>query len=540
MRSTAWIRIVPDPEFALFARLHSRCRSSGAFARYTDPAHARTRAKTLLIVRLTRDSTVRIPARTNGRPLREEGAAEDVIPDVRAFLEDRRTQTDQWFFLVRMILGVGLAGYLLVDALGKAGISTVEIVLVGTYLLCNVLVWFTASPSFRFKAWFFAGLDFLIILLHRHLFLFEATVDPNATMVAFLSLMVVAYVSYGDAKLISVLAIATIVATGFSIWLELWRLDGLALAVRPADISFRTQPLRVLLLLAYLSAVGLVSRLVARRLELQVTTYGAEIRQRAEGAMTAAVERAKRERLEELNRLKRDFISILSHELRTPIAPLRTSLELVQRELNGNHSAQEMIDIAVEASTRLQRLVQDYTRLAELLTLETGMLEQWNMRLRDLLVQILPAPYADRFLLDGVEKLTVSGDPRLLGGAIVALIRRAELVTPADLGISIRARRSGSDVELAVHDPLSYVDQDSTLNLSDLFACSSERTFFSANTGLELILAQHSIHRAGGDIRVESARDRGTVVFITVPAAQPGRPWLGRDELRAELSAFAF
>ncbi len=475
-----------------------------------------------------------------GKPNRSDSSVQDVLGDVRSFLADRRAQTDQWFFLVRMILGLGLVGYLLVDALGNAGSSPVQLVLVGTYLLCNLFVWLVAARRFGYSAWFYAAFDVLFFLLQRHLFLFEATVDPNATMVGFFSLLLVAYVSYGDRRLIAAMATVMLVGTAISFWVDVMTLENPALGASLGAVSFRTHPLRVLTLLAYLGAVGLVAHMLARRLEIQVTSYSSQLMNRAQAAMTTAVERARRERLEELNRLKRDFISVLSHELRTPIAPLRTSLEMVQHELNDSHSAREMMDIAIEASTRLQRLVQDYTRLAELLTLEGTGLESWNLRLADLLHCVIPETERHRYDFDGTAELAVSGDPRLLSGAIVALVRRAELVTPEHEIISIRGQGLGQTVIFSVHDPVSYLDQDSTINLTDPFAYSSERAYFSANTGLELILAQHSIQRVGGSMRVESSRENGTTVHVTIASARPGYPWIGRDELRQELATFAF
>lgn len=475
-----------------------------------------------------------------GKPDRNENVVSDELGDVRSFLADRRAHTDQWFFLVRMILGLGLVGYLLVDALGSSGSSPVQLVLVGTYLLCNLFVWLVASRRFGYSAWFYAGLDILFFTLQRHLFQFEATVDPNATMVGFFSLLLISYVSYGDKRLISAMAFVMVAAIGLTYWSDVLTLDDPMLGATLGAITFRTHPLRILTLLAYLGAVGLVAHVLARRLEIQVTSYSAQLLNRAQAAMTTAVERARRERLEELNRLKRDFISVLSHELRTPIAPLRTSLEMVQHEVRDNHTACEMTEIAIEAATRLQRLVQDYTRLAELLTLEGTGLESWNLRLADLLHCLIPESERHRYYFEGTAELAVSGDPRLLSGAIVALVRRAELVTPHHDIITIRGQSLGQTVIFSVHDPASYLDQDSTLNLTDPFAYSTERAYFSANTGLELILAQHSIQRIGGHMRVESTRDNGTTVHVSMASARPDIPWIGREELRQELATFAF
>ena len=462
----------------------------------------------------------------------EEPAAQDVLVDVRSFLTERRVQTDQWFFLVRMVLAIGAVGYLVVSPLSTSSGTPTDLVLVGTYLLANVSVFLVADRSFGYTRWFYAALDFVFLLLLRHLFLFEALVDPNATMVGFFSLLLVAYVSYSDPRLLGSLAVGALAATGVTLWLDVANVLGSALA-------YRSHPLRAVLLFAYLSVVGVVTYMLARRLRSQVTAYSSELLKRAQSAMGTAVERARRERLEELNQLKHDFIAVLSHELRTPITPLRTSLEMVRSELVGTESsAREMVEIAIEASIRLQRLVQDYTRLAELLTMDTPNSERYNLSLIEVLGTLLPEHTRGRFFFHHLEDLSVAGEPRLLGGAILALTRRAQLVTPGGEMITFRGYAENHDVVFSIHDPASYVEAKAILDLEDPFAYSSERTYFAANTGLELILAQHSIRRMGGHIWIESAPDEGTTVFVSVPGAREDVRWMSVDELRQELSAF--
>ena len=482
------------------------------------------------------------------RATRKSAASDDLV-DAKDFLVKSRARTDRWFFLVRMLLGLGLLGYLVVDLSAFGGITTSELSLVAGYLVTNLMVWAAADRLSGNTRWLFAGVDITFFVLQRHLFLFEATVDPNTTLVGFFSLLLIAYVSYSDPRLVGTMALVMVVSVGSAVWLDVLRLDNPQLGPVLGEITFRTRPLRILLQIGFLSTVGLISFVLARRLCHQFAAYGDEMTKRARAAMHTAViacaqrtrmhtavERARRERLEELNDLKRNFIAILSHELRTPITPLRTSLELVNRELDGNAATREVLGIAMEAFDRLQRLIQDYVRLAELLTLDGAEQKRCNFRMIDLLEAILPEGTEQRLLCVGVEDLTISGDPRLLGGAILALVRRAELVTPEHEAISVSGQSEGASSFLSIHDPTSFLDAESTKDLSDPFAYSSERTFMSGNTGLELILAQHSVERVGGGLTVDSSPENGTTVHVRLPQARSGDVWLGDEELRDELS----
>lgn len=456
----------------------------------------------------------------------------EILGDVRAFLADRHAQTDRWFFMVRMTLGLLLVGYLTIDAVNPAGVGPSKMLLVLGYLLANLAVWFLGGgPGFTFARWIYAGLDFAFLLAPRHLFHFEALVDPNATMVGLFTLLLIAYTVYSDPLLSRALAAATLAATVLTVGLDVAR------DAAEASWLYRSYPLRVILLLSYLGSFCLVTTLLARRLRQQVLNYGVELQKRMHASMTTAVERTRREKLEELNRLKHNFIAVLSHELRTPIAPLRSSLEIVRSEMGPEAERHELLNIALESASKLQRLVQDYTQLAELLTTEHNGLLRWNIRVAAL-VEVLREGMEQHLVeTDGLDDLVVSADPRLLGGALLALMRRADLVTSPEAPVTVRGYADGASVVLSVHDPESYLEPDVVQSLDDPFLSSSERTFFSPNTGIELVLAQHSIQRLGGKLRIDSDRGHGTTVYCILPGRQYGIQWLNDAQIRHELEA---
>jgi hypothetical protein len=100
--------------------------------------------------------------------------------------------------MVRMTLGLLLVGYLTIDAVHPAGVGPSKMLLVLGYLLANLAVWFLGGPGFAYARWVYAALDFVFLLCPRHLFQFEALVDPNATMVGLFTLLLIAYTVYSD------------------------------------------------------------------------------------------------------------------------------------------------------------------------------------------------------------------------------------------------------------------------------------------------------------------------------------------------------
>ncbi|MEX0746401.1 MAG: HAMP domain-containing sensor histidine kinase [Rhodothermales bacterium] len=455
----------------------------------------------------------------------------EIAGSVDRFIRERRGHLDRWFFAIRTTLGLGAAGYLSVDALQDLeGVSEIMLVL-ATYVALNTVTWAYSGKSGTHARWIYMAIDLAFVLVLRHAFVFEVLVDANATMVAFFTLILLTYTVYGDPALNRVLAGLTISAAALTLCLDLVGRHMLESGV----LTYRRYPLRVLLILSYLSAFCLLTYALASRLREHVLDYAVELHKRLEAVMTTAAERTRREKLEQLNRLKRDFIEVLSHELRTPLTPLRSSLEMMRSTRFREKDDTELLGIALASTAKLHRLVQDYTQLAELLTDERDSVLRWNIRLLTLLDALQTEADLKRVVVEDVDDLVVSADPRLLAAAILSLIRRAQLVSSPSSLVTLRGFAEGSGVVLAIHDPESQIECDIGDMLDDPFMISSERTFGSRNTGLELILARHSLQRIGGSLRIVSGDGRGTTVLCSLPGRRHGSQWLNESQIRFEI-----
>ena len=457
-------------------------------------------------------------------------APPEIASNVERFVQERRGQLDRWFFGIRITLGLTVAGYLSIDLLQGRPATTAIMFTLGAYLAANTATWLYCGARGKHARWIYMSVDFLFVLLLRHAFLFEVLVDPNATMVAFFTLMLLTYTGYADPALSRMLAVLTVAVTALTLCLDM-----VGAAVPESGVLvYRRYPLRVVLILAYLGAFCLVTSALAFRLREHILDYAVELQKRLETAMANSVERSRTEKLEQLNRLKRDFIEVLSHELRTPLTPLRSSLELL-RSTNPKEDDAVLLSIALESTDKLNRLVQDYTRLAELLADERNGVLRWNIKLDSFLDTLRTEHDMSRVVVEDVEDVVVSANPRLLAAALLSLIRRAQLVSSSNSTVTIRAKIQESQVLLSIHDPDSCLDCDVVGMLDDPFLASNERTFDSRNTGLELVLARHSLQRIGGSLHVLSAEDAGTTVVCSLPGRQHGSQWLSEREIKFEV-----
>ena len=464
-----------------------------------------------------------------------ESLPSEVHKDLGLFLLERRAYTDSWFFLLRVSIALGIIGYLAIDAV-ENGRGQVEAVLwVAGYIFGNIAVHVFSNYGFQYARWGYAGLDFLVIMLLRHHFQSDALLDPNATMIGLLSLLLIAYVHYSDVRLTSVMVVLVLVVTVLTLWINILLIP-LESPLLVSVASYYAQPLPALLLLSFMGAVSVTAHRLTHRLYAHLLRFSLSQHKRTKAAVTSSVERSRRELLEALNKLKRDFITVISHELRNPISPLLSSLDILESELNEEDRSNVMLDIARESAARIQRIITDYTKLAELITLDDESLLRWNIRLNDLLLVLQEQTDKHPRIMGNIDDLVVCTDPRLFGGALLALMRRAEIHTSKEDIITVRGCSDNGEVVMSIHDPSSFLDKQTIDSLDDPFALTDERAFSAQpNTGLELILARHSLRRLGGSFEIDSSPNYGTTVHCIVPGQQSGTRWLSDAKLRQAL-----
>ena len=148
-------------------------------------------------------------------------------------------------------------------------------------------------------------------------------------MIGLFSLQLIAYVHYSDVRLTSVMVVAVLITTVITLWINAAYRDSTLLA---SVDSYYYRPLLALLLLSFMAAISVITHRLVHRLYAQLIRFSKEQYKRTKAAVSTAVERSRRERVEELNKLKQDFITVISHELRNPITPLLSSLDILAFE----------------------------------------------------------------------------------------------------------------------------------------------------------------------------------------------------------------
>jgi len=238
--------------------------------------------------------------------------------------------------------------------------------------------------------------------------------------------------------------------------------------------------------------------------------------------------------LEEVARVKSEFISIASHELRTPISVIKGFVELFSNGTLGTTSEKQQSALAaIERSLRsLTRIAEDATRVAQIesdrLVLSVGEHDVEGLVRQGVSIAVGDAPDRDLSITTEVEPdlapALVDG-PRLTQ-ALANLVRNAIRFTPDGGRIEVRGIREGDDLVLSVRDsgigiPEAKMEEvlRRSFSVRDSLNHHSSGTleFNSAGLGLGLTLARGIVEAHGGAIGAVSRPDKGSTFSIRVP-----------------------
>jgi PAS domain S-box-containing protein len=243
-------------------------------------------------------------------------------------------------------------------------------------------------------------------------------------------------------------------------------------------------------------------------------------------ALEIGLQRQVRE-LEELDRMRTEFVATVSHELRTPLTSIIGEVELLADGDLGELTAiqERAMDMIGRNSARLLTLIDD------LLTLNHSEANALQLNLEATSVQALIDDARGQVAELAAGKpvaLTVDCDPRVgdlladpaqLDRALLNLLTNAVKFTPPGGTVTLEARRHDDDVVLRVRDTGVGIPEDEQDRLFTRFFRSSTATSLAIQgTGLGLVIVKQIVEQHGGTITVASAPGQGTTVTVILPA----------------------
>jgi len=227
----------------------------------------------------------------------------------------------------------------------------------------------------------------------------------------------------------------------------------------------------------------------------------------------------------EVSRMKSDFVSFVTHQLRTPLAGIKWMLELTSKEPDVPPDAQSYVQDAREAAQRLIHLVNDLLGISRIqmgkIELEMGEVDLCEVA-KSVVEEFGNAAEEKGIGLhascptDGVP--VVPGDKQKLRDSVLNLVDNAIRYT--DKGsVEVSVRREINDLVVRVEDTGPGLDADEARKLFESFQRGDVgRKHWAEGSGLGLYIAREFIALHGGAIWAESpGKGLGSTFVIRIP-----------------------
>lgn len=235
--------------------------------------------------------------------------------------------------------------------------------------------------------------------------------------------------------------------------------------------------------------------------------------------------------LDESTQARSSFISMISHEFRTPLHAINGFLSLVLSEQVGelNERQREFLGYVQDSAEHLILLVQDIILLAKV-DLQELEVHCADLALPNVVAQVLRdmQPMASKAGVILQSQLPprfphLWADEARLQQALINLIHNALKFTPAGGSITIHARRAGDMAEISVKDTGSGVpleDRPPAFGFGPIYQPEDALLVKYGGFGMGLSVARVIVERHGGRIWLQSEPGHGSTISFTVPLFQ--------------------
>jgi len=235
-------------------------------------------------------------------------------------------------------------------------------------------------------------------------------------------------------------------------------------------------------------------------------------------------------RLRHLEKIRRDFVANVSHELKTPITSIKGFVEtLLHEQLDDKDNSLRFLGIILRQVNRLDAIIGDLLMLSRL---ERGSEEQTIQLQCEPLAEVLRAAVemcekkaedkSMRLELECPPDLQADINAPLLEQAVTNLIDNAIKYSEAGATVRIAAAHEGNAIVIRVQDQGCGIEAIHLPRLFERFyRVDRARSRELGGTGLGLAIVKHIVAAHRGSIRVESTVGQGSTFFLALPQGRP-------------------
>lgn len=225
----------------------------------------------------------------------------------------------------------------------------------------------------------------------------------------------------------------------------------------------------------------------------------------------------------EMEKRRDEFVSIASHELKTPITSQKAFGELLERLIdeNGDTKYKKYIQKINQQTNKLTNLIED---LLELSRVQTGRLrmERRKFKFDNLVSEIIENAQlttSHTIVKKGKTDMNVKGDRERIGQVLTNLISNAVKYSPHSDTVIVNSEVKGANIQVSVQDFGIGIPTEYHQKVFERFfrvSGDDEKTYPGMGIGLHVCLEIVRYHN--GTMWVESEKGKGSTFYFTIPA----------------------
>lgn len=237
---------------------------------------------------------------------------------------------------------------------------------------------------------------------------------------------------------------------------------------------------------------------------------------------------------QEVDRMKSEFISLASHQLRTPLSAIKTYSHMLVDGYMGEltQTQKKSLRTIISGANRMNELIStllNVTRIESGSIAVTPKLIQVDRIIDDVIKEVSMMAVDKSINLEAINlsktNISVKTDALILKEIITNLVSNAIKYTPDNGNVSITTSQRVKDILITVTDtgwgiPLQSKDQI----FSKFFRAPNIVRRETTGTGLGLYLVKGLVETIGGTINFESTEGKGTSFFLTLPQRKRNTP----------------
>lgn len=228
----------------------------------------------------------------------------------------------------------------------------------------------------------------------------------------------------------------------------------------------------------------------------------------------------------EVDKMKSDFISLASHQLRTPLSAIKTYAHMLLDGFMGPMSKQQVksLKTIVSATNRMNETI---STLLNITRIESGSIAvaRKTVSVNQVVEEVMNEHHlaaVDKNITTSFDKpseaVKIISDGAVLKEIISNLVSNGIKYTPAGGTVGVEIRTKGNQAVIAVHDTGVGIPKESRDNVfTKFFRAENVVRQETSGTGLGLYLVKGLVNELGGEVWFESTEGKGSTFFVSLP-----------------------